>query len=121
MTAIEFAIVLPLFLLILVGAIEYGRALQARNEMSFAVSKAVRVINLDPGRSASEIASLLATDLTRYSSHDLSVTVSNATISGSSYMNISVNFPFELIIPLAGISSMTLTIDTLAPLIGPTI
>ena len=46
-TAIEFAITLPLLILIVLGTLEFGRALKARNEMSHALSKAARVINLD--------------------------------------------------------------------------
>jgi len=119
-SAIEFAITLPLLLLIVLGTMEFGRALKARNEMSQALSKVVRVLNLDSEQTTASISELLGTYLADYSSEDLDVDVLSSTISGTDYMNISVGFPFHTMIPFSSVSTVTLNVDTLAPVISPT-
>jgi len=119
-TAIEFAITLPLLLLIVLGTLEFGRALKARNEMSHALSRVVRVINLDSNKTTEDIAEILGTYLADYGSEDLDVNVLSAAISGTDYMRISVGFPFHTIIPFSSVSTVTLDVDTLAPVISPT-
>lgn len=119
-TAIEFAITLPLLILIVLGTLEFGRALKVRNEMSHALSKAVRVINLDSEQTTEAIAELLGTYLADYGSEDLDVDVLSTTISGTDYMRISVGFPFHMIIPFSSVSTVILDVDTLAPVISPT-
>lgn len=119
-TAIEFAITLPLLLLIVLGTMEFGRVLKARNEMSHALSRAVRVINLDSEQTAEDIATIIDTYLAGYGSDDLDVDVLSTTISGTDYMRISVGFPFHTIIPFSSVSTVTLDVDTLAPVISST-
>ncbi len=119
-TAIEFAITLPLLLLIILGTLEFGRALKARNEMSHALSRAVRVINLDAEQTTENIAAIMGTYLADYGSEDLDVDVLSTAISGTDYMSISVGFPFHTIIPFSSVSTVTLNVDTLAPVISPT-
>jgi Flp pilus assembly pilin Flp len=118
-SAIEFAITLPLLLLIILGTLEFGRALKARNEMSQALSKVVRVLNLDSEQTTDAISKLLGTYLADYGSEDLDVDVLSTTISGTDYMNISVGFPFHTMIPFSSVSTVTLGVDTLAPVISP--
>ncbi len=119
-TAIEFAVTLPLLLVIVLGTLEFGRALKARNQMSHALSMAVRVINLDSEQTTEAITDLMVSYLADYGSEDLTVNVSGATISGTDYMRISVGFPFHTIIPIASASTVTLNVDTLTPVISPT-
>lgn len=119
-TAIEFALTFPLLILIILGTLEFGRALKTRNEMSHALSKAVRVINLDSEQTTETIAKILGTYLADYGSEVLDVNVLSTTISGTDYMRISVSFPFHMIIPFSSVSTVTLDIDTLAPVISPT-
>jgi len=119
-TAIEFAITLPLLILIVLGTLEFGRALKVRNEMSHALSKAVRVINLDSKQTTQAISEFLGAYLADYGSEDLAVDVSSTTISGTDYMRISVGFSFHMIIPFSNVSTVMLDVDTLAPVISPT-
>lgn len=114
--AIEFGILFPALMLILVGTFEFGRALQARNEMSHALSKAARVVNLDPTQTATTVTSLLGEYLDEYEESELNVAVATTTISGVDYLDISVSFPFQTLIPFAQ-STITLDVDTLVPML----
>jgi len=118
--AIEFAIILPVFLLIIFGTLEFGRALKARNEMSHALSRAVRVINLDAEQTTDAIKEHLASYLADYGSEDLAVNVASTTLSGTDYMNISVSFPFHATIPFSNASVLNLQVETFVPVISAT-
>lgn len=117
-TAIEFALTFPVLMLIVMGALEFGRALEARNQISHALSRAVRVVDLDADRTASEIAALMAGYLDEFDEDDLTIGTSTTTTSGVEYMDISVAFPFDVIIPFASVSSVTLNVQTRTPVIS---
>lgn len=134
-TAIEFAIALPLFLLVVFGTLEFGRALKARNEMSYALSRAVRVLNLDPTQNTDDIATFIKTYLAGYASDGsddsddsddsesasgIVVSVISTTIEGTDYMKIFVTFPFDTIIPYPSTSLLDLRVETIAPVVSAT-
>lgn len=131
-TAIEFAIALPLFLLVVFGTLEFGRALKARNEMSYALSRAVRVLNLDPTQNTDDIAAFIKTYLAGYASdgsddsddsgsaNGIVVSVISTTIEGTDYMKILVSFPFDTIIPYSSTSLLDLRVETIAPVVSAT-
>ncbi len=119
-TAIEFAIVLPLFIMAILGTIEFGRAMAAWNDSSRALSRAVRAINLDPNQTSDQVSALLKKYLTDTGAKDVSVSVTPKTISGTEYMKITASFPFSVTIPFATVSDFNIVVDTLAPVMGPT-
>jgi len=118
--AIEFGILFPVLILIVLGALEFGRALESRNQMSHALSRAVRVVNLDAGQTTTAIADLMAAYLDDFDADDLTITAVSTTISGIDYMDISVTFPFDVIIPFSTVSGVTLNVDTRVPVLSPT-
>ena len=118
-TAVEFAIALPLFLVIILGAIEFGRALKAQNDMNHTLGKAVRVVYLDTNKTESELETLIEESLIRYGAGAVSVDATQTTISGMPHMKIDVAFPMTLTIPFVNLSEVTLNVDTLAPLVRP--
>ena len=118
-TAVEFAIALPLLLVIIIGAIEFGRALKAKNDMNHTLGKAVRVVYLDTDKTESELETLIEESLIRYGAGAVTVDATQTTISGMPHMKIDVAFPMTLTIPFVNLSEVTLNVDTLAPLVSP--
>jgi Flp pilus assembly protein TadG len=116
-SAIELAVVLGALIMIIFGTLQFGRAFAARNEMSHALSEAVRLVHLDPDTTTGEIVSYLETELAAYGAGELDVTISE--ISGTSYMEVLVSFPFEVSIPFSSVSELTLRVKTLAPMVSP--
>lgn len=119
--AVEFAVIFPVLILVVLGSLELGRAFETRNEMSHALSQAVRVVNLDPDQTAADIATLMASYLDEFDADDLTITTSTTTISGTDYMDISASFPFDVLIPFSALTNLTLDVSTRAPLVGSTI
>jgi Flp pilus assembly protein TadG len=117
-TSIEFAVVGALLFLILLTTLDFGRALAARNEMSHALGRASRVVNLNPATTPEEVETLLEDYLSDYENTSLHVEI--AALSGTSYMQISVSFPFHSSLPFRP-DEITLQVSTLVPMVSPTL
>lgn len=117
-STIETSIILSALLLMLFGTLQFGLALKARNEMNHALSEAIRLVHIDPATTSQDIIDYLENELSSYGTGDLDVSISQ--ISGTSYMEIAVSYPFVINIPFAGASDITLTAASLAPMVSPT-
>jgi Flp pilus assembly protein TadG len=117
-TSLEFAVVGGLLFLILFATVDFGRALAARNEMSHALGRATRVVNLNPETTPEQVQALLEGYLTNYEETDLSVEIDE--LSGTTYMRISVSFPFHSSLPFRP-DEVRLNVSTLAPMVSPTL
>jgi Flp pilus assembly protein TadG len=116
-TAVESATVIPLVILILLGTVEFGRTLKAWNEVGHALGKAVRVVNIKSGTSTADVEELIGAYLAEINTETLSVNATMLTLSGKEYMNISVKFPFNIMIPFWGVPTLSLEVETRAPII----
>jgi Flp pilus assembly protein TadG len=118
LSSIEFAIVGGLLFMILLTTLDFGRVLAARNEISHALGRATRVVNLSPETTPEQVQDLLEGYLAGYESTDLQVEIDE--ISGTSYMRVSVSFPFHSSLPFRP-DEILLTVSTLAPMVSPTL
>jgi Flp pilus assembly protein TadG len=116
--ALEFALVGGLLVMLVIGAVEVGRAFQARNAMNHALAEAVRLVHLRPTTQASEVEAALVAALDSYDDLDLAVEVTE--IVDTSFMRVSVQFPYRLSVPLLPERELTLRVETLAPMVSPT-
>lgn len=117
-TSIEFAIVIGLLVMIVVATIEFGRALAAQNEMSHALGRVARVATLNTSTTTDQIVGLLEGYLDDYDGRNLDVDITQ--VSGTSFMQISVEFPFTVSIPMMPDTDVTLRVATRAPMVSPT-
>ncbi len=118
--AVEMAMVLPVFLMIVFGIIEIGYALKTWNEVNNALGRAVRLVNLDMDTTPDEITTAMRGYLTHIDPDTLTVAATPVTVSGTDYMKIEVGFPLDVILPFTTISSMTINVDRIAPLLSAT-
>ncbi len=119
-SAVEMALVFPVFLMIVLGIVEIGLALKTWNEVHHALGRAVRLINLDASTSASDITTAMRGYLTSIDGDSLSVVATPVTISGVNYLKISVGFPFQIVMPFTDISTLTINVDRTAPILSAT-
>ena len=117
-TSVEFAFVIGLIVMIVIGTIEFGRALAAQNEMSYALGRVVRVTTLDSSTTTEQVVALLEDQLDSYDERELEVAITE--VSGTSFMEIAVEFPFTISIPLMPVSEVMLRVATRAPMVSPT-
>jgi Flp pilus assembly protein TadG len=116
--AIEFALVIGLIIMGIVATVQFGRALAAHNEVSHALGRVVRVVNLNAATKPEVITDLLEQYLDSHDGRELVVGVTD--IAGTNFMEISVEFPFTVSIPLMEDTVVTLRVATRAPMVSPT-
>jgi Flp pilus assembly protein TadG len=119
-SVVEFALVLPVFMMIILGIVEMGRALKTWNEVNHALTRAVRLVNLDSKTTPAEIATAMHSYLSDIKTSELSVVATPTTITGTDYIKISVGFPFQVSLPFTDIASLNISVDTIAPILSST-
>ena len=110
-TAIEFAILAPLLLTVLIGVIEFGRVLWAQNALEYAVAEAARCMSVDPSLCG-----------TRRETQDFAATSSGMTFPHSIFLvgaapcgnKVLASYPFTFVTGLFPYS-ITLTAQSCFP------
>ena len=97
--ALEFALVgLPLIMLIL-GLIEFGRALYVKSALDSAADRAQRMVLIDPSATDAAIDAQIEHFLEDLSADRLTVTHGTEAQSGSDYRLVMLNYDMNLVIP----------------------
>lgn len=107
-TAVEFALVLPLLLMILVASLEFGRAMWIRQSLQFAVEEAARYALVEDDATASAISARVMARLAAAGPSGLPVQVTAAT--DSSAVSVVATVDFATVVPgvlPSGFASLT--------------
>src|SRR5688500_18536323 len=94
--AIEFAIVSLAVILLGLGTLEFGRALQMRNELSFAADVGVREVLRDDGISDDALKAKVRAAFRSPNPDLLAVTVGTETVDGVQFRTLAVTYPVTL-------------------------
>jgi Flp pilus assembly protein TadG len=110
--AVEFALLLPLLLLIVFGLIDFGRALNAQITLTQAAREGARLAALG-SYSTSQICTRVVTAATSLSLTCTNVTVTSSCPSSSSSTGVGtgdgvvqVTYPFTFVTPIGAIASL---------------
>jgi Flp pilus assembly protein TadG len=110
-TAIEFAILLPAFLLLLLGVVEFGRMIWTQVSLQQAVEAAARCL------SVAQCTSSNAPSYAVEQAYGLSVPASDFTVSSPSCgVEVSASYPFGFVVPSLFPWQVTLTAQSCYPL-----
>ena len=103
--AVEFALILPVLVLLIFGIIEFGRGYNAKIEITGAAREGARVLAVGSGDPAAAAIGAAPT----LDSGKLSVTASASPCVPGSSATVTVAYPFEYNVPLFGAATVTLT------------
>lgn len=114
--AVEFALVAPLFFMVLFGILEIGRALMAQNALINASREAARFAVLD-GATASEVVATAesASNLGFITNPQVVLEPAGLAANGNNLVTVTVSVPFDQIswLPMPGyLSGKTLSAST---------
>ena len=116
--AIEMAAVLPIFLLFVLGIIEFGRAYWIEHSMQLSIDEAGRYAMLNITATDSQIIAVAKANLYGLNPNNFNVTSTSQTINSLNYKNIQASYVFTLSVPnLFPISSINLSRQTTVPLL----
>lgn len=103
--AVEFAIILPVLILLLFGIIEFGRAYNAKVALQGAVREGARVHALDSGDPVSTIKNAAPS----LDEGLLTVETSTSPCTPGDEASVTATYPFEYNIPLFGSATQTIS------------
>lgn len=107
--AIEFGLVLPVFLSLVFGTVEFGRFMWSGNALDYASEQASRYALAHPSASHSEVQTFAETQVMTVNNSEVTVTVTDETLDGIDYLKVTVTHPFETLLPLVPLGPFTLT------------
>ncbi|MGH8867316.1 MAG: TadE/TadG family type IV pilus assembly protein [Actinomycetes bacterium] len=101
--AVEFALILPILLLLVFGIIDFGRALNAQITVTQAAREGARLAAL--GRPTSEVTTRV-TDAAQLNGVTATSTVCPTTTTPTSTATVTANYPFTYITPVGAIAGL---------------
>jgi Flp pilus assembly protein TadG len=104
-TVVEFALILPILVMLIFGIVEFGRGYNAKITVTHAAREGARVLALTADPDAAEIAvKNAATSL-----DPGAITVTSSACSPGTPASVTVQYPFSYEVPLVGGGTETLS------------
>jgi Flp pilus assembly protein TadG len=97
--AIEFAIVGSILIALCLAILQFGWALQVRNEIAVAADQAVRYLMLTPDASDADFKAQVENRLDDYNPDKLTVTPGEVAVGTATFRTITVRYEFSLSVP----------------------
>jgi Flp pilus assembly protein TadG len=112
---VEFAFVGAILILLCVAILQFGWALQIRNEMGLAAAQAVRNVMLHPDASDTEFKAPVYNALNGYDSAKLNVAAGEVTVGTTVFRTLTVSYQFSMSLPGSSLDLVTLTVTKRTP------
>ncbi len=103
---VEFALILPILILLVFGTIEFGRAYNAKVTLTHAAREGVRELAINRDPVAAEDAAVFAASSTLQASN---ITVTQTFCNPGEPVELVVGYPLQYDIPLFGSGTLNLT------------
>jgi Flp pilus assembly protein TadG len=107
--AIEFALVIPIFLVLVIGVVEFSRVLAVRNSLQYGVEEAARYAMVRQTVDASKLTAIIKDRIAAPDTDNVSVALTDETDQGVKYWKISATYSLTLITSFFGTGAITLT------------
>lgn len=105
--AVEFAILAPVLILILMGIIEFGRAYNVQASLSSAAREGVRVMAISNDKTAARAAAKNAALSLNPALTDANISFGGAYCSPGSQISITISYNLQTLTGIAGPFAMT--------------
>lgn len=116
-TALEFAIVSPVLILMLIGIFNLGYAMYCGAAVRNAIQRASRVLIMTPTTPASSISASAQALLADVPVNDLAVSVTTETVSSSMQVErVSWTYDYVLSVPFANTSTLNFSSSMVVPM-----
>lgn len=99
-TAVEFALVALPFVILMLGLIEFGRALHIRNGLDNAADRAQRQIIIDAAATSTSLTTSARATFLAGDPDKLQVILSEGTSGSTNYRTVKLSYTMTLLIPI---------------------
>lgn len=114
--ALEFAVSVSVFLMFMIGIVEFGRALWTDNALQFAADQAGRYALANPAASDAEITGYATGQLVSVDANRVDVAVTRDVVSGVKFVTITATYAFAPAAALVPVATIALTGRARVPL-----
>ncbi len=115
---IEAAFMLPLFLIFVLGIVEFGRLYWVRSSMQLAVTEAGRYVMIHTTANDATLTSVATSSLYGLNPANFTLSFSNATNAGINYKVVTAVYNYNFITHnILGTSAITLTASSKVPIL----
>ena len=94
-TAVEFAFIAPVAIVMMLAAVESGRLMFSLNELEASLSEAARELMIDPEASNTEVRTTLCSRFVVVDCDAVTFTATTQTVNGRSWRVMTVATPFD--------------------------
>ena len=116
--AVEFALVLPLLMMLVFGAVEFGRMFWIKNSIQFAVEEAGRFAMVNTDATTGELEAYAESRIFGMDPTDITFSVTAESFGGTDFMSIAGTYEFVTLIPLVPIDPIDLDAKSRVPLVN---
>lgn len=105
--AVEFAFIFPVFLLLVLGILEFGRAIWTNYSLQNAVEDTTRYVLANPTVTDTLIVNRVADKLELIDMSKVTVTVTRESVSGVNFVAVTATYAFstlEMLLPVGSFS-----------------
>jgi Flp pilus assembly protein TadG len=114
--AVEFAIIAPVFLVLVLGTVELGRAMWIKGSIQFAVEETSRYALVNTSASMSDLQTYAENALVGVDSSDVTFQAQTESADGYSFVSITGTHSFSVLVPIVPLPDVTLSAKSRVPL-----
>jgi Flp pilus assembly protein TadG len=107
--AMEFGLVIPIFLALVLGVVEFSRVLAVRSSLQYGVEEAARYAMVRQTLDAAKLTTIVKDRVAASDTENVTVALSDETTQGVKYWKISASYSVTLITSFFGVGPITLT------------
>ncbi|MBC2835785.1 TadE/TadG family type IV pilus assembly protein [Paragemmobacter straminiformis] len=114
-TAVEFAIVGAIFVVLCMGLIDFGRNFDLQGRVGHAADVAARTLFLDKTATQAQITARIGAAFPTLGFDEMTLTVTNQTIGAHPYRKVTVSMPLHFLTPGFLRRGGTISVDRIVP------
>ena len=115
--AVEFALIIPVALMILIGIVEVGRAMWVRASLQFVAEEGARYMMVHQNASDADLSAFALEKLVGIDPASVELSLVRETLDGTDFVTINATFQFQYVASLIGGEPFVLTGSSRAPLL----
>jgi hypothetical protein len=115
-SALEFALVFPVFASMTFGSIQMGMAYYTAGSVQHALERTARITMVDQDMSSSQVQSAFATQLSPFTDQNISINYSIDTSGDVPIAIFTATYTHEFVIPFVPSFDVTFPVETRVPL-----
>lgn len=118
-TAVEFALVAPVFLMFVLALIDFGRVYWIKSTMQYAVEQAARYAMVNPTASNASLTTYAVSQVNGLDPTGITFNATDSTISGTAFKTITASYTYTFSIPFVALADAVLSAKSSAPVVVP--